>query len=79
MATWQNLQDALTGPHRTIGAGAKSRVDAWWEREGDGSTPTANDISEFLGNYLEAKVRASERNENIKTADVEPASLSDGA
>ena len=82
MATWANLQSALSnGPNvfgkgRTIGAPAKARIDAWFESQ-YGHAPTADDISEWLARHLSSVVLRHEEAAAIEAANITPAQLSD--
>lgn len=72
MATWANIQAALTcsgsniGPDRTIGTGAKGRVQAAFvemypDEFATANDVTADDVSAWLGRQLAGFVKQQER------------------
>ena len=81
MATWTNLQSALTnGPNlfgqgRTIGAVQKTRIEAWFLAKYN-KVAVADDISEWLARQLAGAVTQYER--GVGEATVVVAELSNG-
>lgn len=87
MATWANIQSALTcsgseiGPDRTIQAAAKGRVQAAFAAAYPDNFATAgdvdaNDVSAWLGRQLAALVKQQER--KVAEADLsQPVDLDD--